>query len=51
MWGPAGREDRVITEQRIEDPGQAAGEGDDSHLFPAARGDAQGGAGGANIRP
>jgi len=34
-------EHAAIAEQRIEDAGEATGEGNDGHLFPAARGDAQ----------
>jgi hypothetical protein len=37
-----GLEHAAIPQQRIEDAGEATGEGDDGHLFPAARGDAQG---------
>jgi hypothetical protein len=37
-----GLEDAAIAEQRIEDAGEATGEGDDGDVFPAARGDAQG---------
>jgi hypothetical protein len=37
-----GLEDAAIAQPRIEDTGKAAGEGDDGHLFTAARGDAQG---------
>jgi len=35
-----GLEDAAITEQRIEDAGEAPGERDDGDLFAAARGDA-----------
>jgi len=35
-------EHAAIAQQRIEDAGEATGEGDDGHLFAAARGDAQG---------
>ena len=38
----AGREHAAIAQQRIEDAGEAPGEGDDGDLFAAARGDAQG---------
>ena len=38
MWG----EDRAITEQRIEDPGQAASERHDRDGLPAAGGDMEG---------
>ena len=37
-----GLEDAAITEQRIEDAGEATGKRDDGDVFPAARGDAQG---------
>ena len=37
-----GLEHAAIAQQRIEDAGEAAGEGDDGDLFAAARGDAQG---------
>jgi hypothetical protein len=36
-----GLEHTAIAQQRIEDAGEATGEGDDGHLFPAARRDAQ----------
>ena len=35
-------EHAAIAQQRIEDAGEAPGEGDDGDVFPAARGDAQG---------
>ena len=35
-------EHAAITQQRIEDAGEATGEGDHGHLFPSARGDAKG---------
>jgi hypothetical protein len=35
-------EHAAIPQQRIEDAGEATGEGDHGHLFAAARGDAQG---------
>ena len=37
-----GLEHAAIAQQRIEDAGEAPGEGDDGDLFAAARGDAQG---------
>ena len=36
-----GLEHAAIPQQRIEDAGEATGEGDHGHLFPPARGDAQ----------
>src|SRR5712691_7176418 len=42
QWASAWREDRAIAEQRIEDPGQAAGEGDDRDVLPAAGRNAEG---------
>jgi hypothetical protein len=42
MPNALGLEHAAISQQRIEDAGEAAGEGDDGHLFAAARGDAQG---------
>jgi len=41
MPNTLGLEHAAIPQQRIEDAGEATGEGDDSHLFPAAGGDAQ----------
>jgi hypothetical protein len=38
-----GLEHAAIAQQRIEDAGEGTGEGDDGHLFTAARRDAQGG--------
>jgi hypothetical protein len=35
-------EHAAIAQQRIEDAGEATGEGDDGDVFPAARGEAQG---------
>jgi hypothetical protein len=35
-----GLEHAAIAQQRIEDAGEATGEGDDGHLFPAASGPA-----------
>jgi hypothetical protein len=35
-------EHTAIAQQRIEDAGEATGEGDHGHLFSPARGDAQG---------
>src|SRR4029450_1893416 len=40
--GVAWREDRAIAEQRIEDAGQAAGEGDHRDMLSTAGGDAEG---------
>jgi hypothetical protein len=37
----AWREDRAIAEQRIEDAGQAAGEGDNRDMLSTAGGDAE----------
>jgi hypothetical protein len=37
-----GLEHAAIAQQRREDAGEATGEGDRGHLFPPARGDAQG---------
>src|SRR4030095_5103072 len=37
-----GLEHTAIAQQRIEDAGEATGEGDDGDVFAAARGDAQG---------
>ena len=37
-----GREHAAIAQQRIENAGEATGEGDNGHLLAAARGDAQG---------
>jgi len=42
MPNALGLEHAAIAQQRIEDAGQAPGEGDHGHLFSAARGDAQG---------
>jgi hypothetical protein len=42
MPNALGLEHAAIAQQRIEDAGEATGEGDDGHLFPAARRDAQG---------
>jgi hypothetical protein len=42
MPNALGLEPGAIAQQRIEDAGEATGEGDDGHLFAAARGDAQG---------
>ena len=42
MANGLGLEHAAIAQQRIEDAGEPAGEGDDGHLFPAARRDAQG---------
>ena len=42
MPNALGLEDAAIAQQRIEDAGQATGEGDHGHLFSATRGDAQG---------
>lgn len=41
-WRRAGREDRAVAQERIEDAGQAPGQRDDGNVFPAARDDAQG---------
>jgi hypothetical protein len=41
-------EHAAITQQGIEDAGEATGESDDGHLFPAARSNAQG-RGGAQV--
>ena len=40
MPNALGLEHTAIPQQRIEDPGEATGQGDDGHLFAAARGDA-----------
>src|SRR6266850_2524262 len=48
MPNALGLEHAAIPQQRIEDPGKAAGEGDDGHLFPAARGDEGGGGDGSH---
>jgi hypothetical protein len=37
--GAAGRIHRPIPEERIEDAGEATGEGDDGDVFAATRGD------------
>jgi hypothetical protein len=37
-----GLEHAAIAQQRIEDAGEATGEGDHGHLFPTTRGDARG---------
>jgi hypothetical protein len=37
-----GLEHTAIAQPRIEDAGEATGEGDQGHLFPPARGDVQG---------
>src|SRR6266852_3592386 len=42
QWGSAWREHRAIAEQRIQDPGQAAGEGDDRNVVAAAGRDVEG---------
>ena len=42
MPNALGLEDAAIPQQRIEDAGEATGEGDNGHLFPTARGDAHG---------
>ena len=42
MPNALGREHAAIPPQRREDAGEATGEGDHGHLFPPARGDAQG---------
>jgi len=42
MPNAVGREHAAIVQQRIEDAGEAPGEGDDGELFAAAGGDAQG---------
>ncbi len=42
MPNALGLEHGAIAQQRIEDAGEATGEGDHGHLFPAARRDAHG---------
>src|SRR5512132_1868953 len=42
MPNALGLEHAAIAQQRIEDAGEATGEGDDGHLLPTAGGDAQG---------
>ena len=42
MPNALGLEHAAISQQRIEDAGEATGEGDHGHRFPTARGDAQG---------
>jgi hypothetical protein len=42
MPNALGLEHAAIPQERIEDAGEATGEGDHGHLFPAARGEAHG---------
>jgi hypothetical protein len=41
MANALGLEHAAVAQEGLEDAGEAAGEGDDGDLFPAARGDAQ----------